>query len=365
MMALPARLAPMKLNEAQQAALGHIRRYASSRTVAARSLIDHVLRMSDVSWAEFEQALVAIRKHARVGLHFHPDRLNPDMVPVAESLLSDGFYKNQFETYLSSGRLSPVAGGDRDLWENELFGGAYRGAPPAERPKYGALNLMRLPDRPCPRFGSCYFLLRPQVLSRCTFTYMDSHTNPPEKGTLDAFDDVIAALLAESFQRDFALGKANVRPGALLDHLQRRLGEPFADPASLPPARNLDHYVEAQIHGPIYLGDDADILVADPAFQGSETGAVLARVCRRYDVDLYWHRGFQLKVEEVPTNFRGAAMPSLARRVAPAGLLDARLIGIAAADLKKHPEHWRDRGTPGQVLQELKLLWHVLVRFGT
>jgi hypothetical protein len=193
---------------------------------------------------------------------------------------------------------------------------------------------------------------------------MDSHNNPPEKGTLDAFDDVFAALLAESFQRDFALGEANIRPSELMERLQNRLGEPFADPSSRSPARNLDHYIEAQVHGAIHLADDVDILVADPSFRGNETGSALGRICKRFDIDLFWHCGFTLEVKEVPRDFRGPTMPSLAKRVARADRLDPSMLGAAAADLKHHPERWADRGTPASVLQEFKLLWHVLVRYG-
>ncbi|ETT29381.1 hypothetical protein C161_30151 [Paenibacillus sp. FSL R5-192] len=57
-------------------------------------------------------------------------------------------------------------------------------------------------------------------------------------------------------------------------------------------------------------------------------------------------------------------MPSLAKRIAKSDLIDADIIGSAAMDLKRNPSHWSDRGTYTEVLQELKLLWHVLVRYG-
>lgn len=40
------------------------------------------------------------------------------------------------------------------------------------------------PDGPAPRFGSCYFLLSPKVSSRSTYTYLDSHQDPKEKGLM-------------------------------------------------------------------------------------------------------------------------------------------------------------------------------------
>ena len=57
-------------------------------------------------------------------------------------------------------------------------------------------------------------------------------------------------------------------------------------------------------------------------------------------------------------------MPSLAARVALDGRIDAAAIGVAARALKRDPAAWSDRGDYATVLQELKLLWHVLVRFG-
>jgi hypothetical protein len=74
--------------------------------------------------------------------------------------------------------------------------------------------------------------------------------------------------------------------------------------------------------------------------------------------------GFALFVDEVPMDFRGPSMPSLAQRIARNGLVDTCTIGSAVMDLKINPSAWSDRGTYKDVLQELKLLWHVLVRYG-
>ena len=57
-------------------------------------------------------------------------------------------------------------------------------------------------------------------------------------------------------------------------------------------------------------------------------------------------------------------MPSLAKRIAAASYLAPAMIGSAAFDLKRDPNAWSDRGTYQDVLQELKVLWHVLVKFG-
>jgi hypothetical protein len=51
-------------------------------------------------------------------------------------------------------------------------------------------------------------------------------------------------------------------------------------------------------------------------------------------------------------------------RVAQEGFVDAKAIGAAVRQLSKAPNAWKERSTHVEVLQELKLLWHVLVRFG-
>ena len=57
-------------------------------------------------------------------------------------------------------------------------------------------------------------------------------------------------------------------------------------------------------------------------------------------------------------------MPSLAQRVARSGIVDASAIGAGVSDLRANPGAWSARGSEAEVLQELKLLWHVLVKYG-
>ncbi|WP_274653274.1 DUF3626 domain-containing protein [Paenibacillus humicola] len=357
----------MNLSASQLLALKNVTAYARSHAPEARSVMEEVLRMSDISRLTFETAVSKLKAHARIALHFHPDRLVPQtMRSVAESLLEQGAYKSQFETHLSSGSLSAYPGGQRDLWEKRLFGGAYHREDLAagERPKYGALDVMRHPDGPAPRFGSCYLLLSPEVSKRSTYTYLDSHQNPKEKGTYEAFELILAALLKDAFFSDFAIGERSLTPRKWVDHLLANLEKPYSNPACKEPVRNLNHYIEAQVHGAVSLWDDAELLVADPSFKGTDTGRTLERLCRKYSIGLYWHMGFVLSADEVPSDFRGPAMPSLAKRIARHNRIDACRIGAAAADLSRSPRAWSDLGTAAEVLQELKLLWHVLVRYG-
>lgn len=351
----------MSLTTSQLAAINYIRECAQSRKEEAKETITHLLLMSNITPEIYEQAVSKLKKNARVALHFHPDRLDPQMKSVAEALHAQGTYKSQFETLLSNGSVSAHPGGARDNWENKLYNGAYNleGSTNEHRPKYGALNVMCHQDGPAPRFGSCYFVLRPEVSSRCTFTYLDSHQDPKEKGTLDEFEDIMAALLTEVFTRDFALGQSDLTIPKLINHISKT-----QDFSTNRIARNLNHYIEAQVHGDISLADDVEELVADPAFKGTSTGNVLEALCKDYKIKILWHQGYALDLNEVPLDFRGPTMPLLAKRVATDSYLDTYMIGTAAASLKKDPAAWSDRGTYAEVLQELKLLWHVLVTFG-
>jgi hypothetical protein len=348
--------------------------------------------MSNVPSSTVETALSAVRKHARVVIHFHPDRPALGSVDqprtVSSALLSSGVYQSQFETGISNGSVSAWAGGARDEWERALFGGAYHGetasqaptpmplsllitstAPderkpvkgPHLRPKYGALDLMRCADGPAPRFGSCFFVLRPEVTARTTFTFGGSQDLPKVVGTADEMTSIVNSVFEEAFLRDSALGVSPLRPAALMKRVLD-LETTVTRDAVL--SRNLDHLVEAQVHGDVLLARDIEELVVDPSFKGSETGTDLENMSVRYGFPIRWHPGYRLRIEDVPLDFRGPTMPSLAARVTKGGYVDAEAIGSGVQDLVKNPDTWKDRGSYPEVLQELKLLWHVLVRYG-
>ena len=105
--------------------------------------------------------------------------------------------------------------------------------------------------------------------------------------------------------------------------------------SSVPIGRSLDDYIEAQIHGVIDLSSDVEALVADPSYRNTPIGHLLHALCERYNLTLSWHPGFCLAVRDVPDDFRGPAMPPLAKRIdqrfgGSLGMLDATIIGKAA-----------------------------------
>ncbi|MCL1066026.1 DUF3626 domain-containing protein [Shewanella olleyana] len=346
----------------KSAAQLHIEHSLACLREHSSSVIKNVLLMSNIPTFDVQQAMQALHQHGRVALHFHPDRIDSRGLSVAAGLLKDGVYKSQFETHISNGQLSPELGGPRDHWENQLFGNSYSGV--KLRPKYGALDIGLCPMGPAPRFGSCYFLTHAQVLSRCTFSYMDSYRLPKEKGTLSCFEVILAALLSECFERQYALGVKNIKPAGIVNHLKQQLPKGVAERFERQPLANLDHYIEAQIHGEVSLDNDIGYLIADPSFKDTDIGEVMNALCSEYDIELLWHQGYQLNVESVPTDFRGATMPELAKVIARDNIINAQIIGRAAQVLAESPVSWSQRGKQAQQIQQLKLMWHVLVKFG-
>jgi hypothetical protein len=291
-------------------------------------------------------AVESVQARPRVALHFHPERLSRSGESVADGLLQDGVYKNQFDAGLSSGSPSAFPGGERDLWENRLFGSAYHGIDAARsgRPKYGALEIMNHPDGPAPRFGSCYFLHRPGVARRSTFTFGGSHEDcaPECTGTLEVLEPVMAPLLAQIEQGGGAFGVDDLTVAGSLAQMARKFSARSTDPWNLPLGRVLDSFIEVQVHGDIRLAEDVERLICDPAFQDHPVGEVLAATAARYGVRLSWHPGFTLPVSRVPDVFRGYPVRPLAERIAGQGVLDAANIGAAANSLKLQPEAWQD-----------------------
>lgn len=135
-----------------------------------------------------------------------------------------------------------------------------------------------------------------------------------------------------------------------------RLSSPQVRYEEAPLGRVLDDYIEAQVHGELDLARDVEALVVDPCFA---LDPVLQAISRDQKIALHCHGGFLLRVADVPDDFRGPRMPSLAREIAGgAEFIDVSAIGAAVRVL--------DRGDPSydEALQHLKQLWHVMVRYG-
>lgn len=359
----------MTLLASQHRAVAFANARGEAGQVAARATIAAIFRRAGID-LEPDAFVEQVHDRARLTLSFHPDRLARSGRSVVDGLLQDGEYRSQFETGLSNGSLTAFAGGARDEWERTLFGGAYHepSIPPDQRPKYGGLDLWHHADGACPRFGSCFFALRPEVLSRATLTWGDSHLGPLHVGTANTFDVMLAPLLETLVATGEVLGRGGLDVRSLV---AAWLAEGDAEPTPPRMGRALDAYIEAQIHGPIVLARDVSSLAIDPSFDGTEVGASLSTLAARHRFPLVRRPPLRVSLStwQVPETFRGPAMRPIAERVVERfgadGLLDAATIGRAAVSLARSPEAWADRGeTIEETRQLLKQLWHVVVAYG-
>lgn len=258
----------------------------------------------------------------RVDLHFHPDRVSRGRT-VLQHLAVDRTYRSQFETGTSNGGLTARPGGDRWRWEHRIFAGAYDEAPPAQRPKYGALNHRRRDGGAAPRFGSSHLRLAEQVLDRATFCFPDSVFEPAAFGTATTFG---LRPLVDAFDAELRTDRDEAVTGG-----------------------RLDDYIEAQVHGLVELATDVEALVLDPCYRNTPIEAQADSLGVRVE----WHGGFALTTEVLREHpdFRGDRIVAVAQAVAVDGRLDARIIGAAARRGEHDP-------------QDLKKVWHYAARYG-
>jgi Protein of unknown function (DUF3626) len=355
----------VSLTDANRAALAAVRQRAERERPRHVERIERVLGGAGLR-GRAESLLVSAGGAGSLTLNFHPDRLLSDGRSVAEGLHEEGVYRSQFETGVSSGALTAHPGGGRDVWERDLFSGAYQapGADVGARPKYGGLNLLNHLNGACPGVGSCHLRLRAAAKQRATFVFGDSAAGPTEVGLIDSLEPVMAPVLERVEAEQRALGRDGIDVCAFVDGI---LEAGFA-PAM---AAAHDDYVEAQVHGVLSLPDDVEALVVDPAFAGTSTGELLVAAGERHGFEVDWHPGTTLDVSAVPdqapdaggalARWQELCRDGRARRLAERIVeehggerrLDAANIGQAAA---------RAAGDPA-ALQDLKDLWVLLVTY--
>jgi hypothetical protein len=192
-------------------------------------------------------------------------------------------------------------------------------------------------------------------MDRTTLCVGDSHEGPRDLGTADEPLSILAGLCEQAADGRL-LGRA-----LGVDDLREVFSKRFT---GRDPARVLDGYVEAQVHGGVELGHDVSSVVLDPSFRSTRIEHHLTLAAQRHGFVIEWHEGSELDVGDVPRGFRGPTMPGLARRVARTdGVLDAAAIGHAARRVAFTPP--RVGGDPPESeLQQLKYLWHVLLAHG-
>ncbi|KXX71824.1 DUF3626 domain-containing protein [Flammeovirga sp. SJP92] len=344
----------MKLTKSQALAIKNVLEYINTQKEKSIDNIEMILYQSNLPKDSYQAYINNVREKAPIALHFHPDRIFSGEMNVIEGMVQSGIYKNQYETKISAGSVSAFTGGGRDDWENIVFKGAYHSASPLERPKYGALNLTMTNDGPSPRFGSCYFLLKSEVKNRSTFTYGDTYDSPKEIGTIEHFELIHSAILKDLFTREMTLGERNLSVQDFLNLINEKLSQ-FSNSLALRPAsKNLDFYIETQVHGDISLERDVEKVIADLSYKGTEIEFFFKKLCEKYNIELIWNSGLELEVSAFPNNFRGPEVPVYAKKLEKSGKLNAYLLGKIAKELDVDHKN----------LQMLKYLWHCIVRFG-
>lgn len=337
--------------------------------LAVRAVRERALRARDEARARWADAVgpdladtlreesERIARTGRITLNFHPDRVAASGLTVAAGLLADGRYRSQWVTGISNGSRSAMPGGDRQRFERSLFGFAYEAADAGtlELPVYGAFDLLRDPHGGSPRFGSSYVVLRSHVRARTTVCVGDSNAGPRDVGTFDACWSVLAGLAEQA------------TTGSLLERglgLDGLFGVLAGTVVTERPARCLDGYVEAQVHGGVALAGDVEAIVLDASFAGTDIEHDLRGAGARWGFELRFHAGSELLVADVPVHFRGPSMPEVARCAArDDGVVDAASIGCAAAAVAIEP--MRPGGDPPESpAQQLKYLWHTVLAHG-
>jgi Protein of unknown function (DUF3626) len=144
----------------------------------------------------------------------------------------------------------------------------------------------------------------------------------------------------------------------------RELARPRKEPADLPIGRVLDTQIEAQVHGPLDLQKDVELLVADPAFAPTGPEMSCAKSLRIMDSPCTGIVDFGCLWERFQTIFVDRRCPASRAIAGENGIIDAAVIGTTEASSYRRPDAWRDWGSRAEVLQHLQQLWHVLVHYG-
>lgn len=330
---------------------------AAADETAARARWSASMSLSNAGGGSLDERAERFASAGRLTLNFHPDRIGRHGHTVAHGLATDGEYLSQWVSGISAGSRSALPGGERQRFEHELFAGAYDDTQPTSgvHPVYGAFDLLCDPHGGSPRFGSSYVVLREHVRERTTLCVGDSHLGPRDVGTFARPWSILAGLGEQA--ADHNLLNRGLDTQVLIDVLA-------GWSRSARPSRDLDGYVEAQIHGGVSLADDVEVIVLDPSFRGTDIERDVAAAARRFGFDVGWHCGSELAVHDVPADFRGPTMPALARAVAIDGTVHARAIGVAAA-AERFDEPTPGGDAPESPRQQLKYLWHTVVVHGT
>ena len=140
-----------------------------------------------------------------------------------------------------------------------------------------------------PRFGSSFVVLHRQVLDRShAVRRRQPHAPGRRRHRRRALVDPRRPRRASRAEANCSTDRSTSQPSR--KRSTARTGRPVR-------ARELDGYVEAQVHGGVSLAGDVTEFVVDPSFSDTAVADDLPRTADSYGFALSWHRGSEMHVD--------------------------------------------------------------------
>lgn len=232
---------PLELTEKQICALKISKKKAKIFSKNVKPNLFQKIISLGYSEKDFHDTINFVKNHVPIIVH-----INLDI--TLDYLLKDDHLRNRFETNISGGSIDMSS---RLSWEDNLFKSVYKDAEPFERVKYGAVNINCSPIG-IPRayvYGNSYLILNEDVKLRSTFVYDDSSYMDLHIATFNDFCNILYYI-----PQNGLISIIDVATGKNVDN------------------KIIDYpYIECQIHGPIRLDRDIDMIVVNDVYLNNNT----------------------------------------------------------------------------------------------
>ena len=229
----------IELTDRQQKALGFV--FKKSRIFSKNTYLDVLCKFKDRGLGKDElETVINYIKNVPVVIHVSTTTIS--------HLAREGVYKNIFE--ITNSGKGQSYNTSRFDWEKNMFNSIYDDAEAIEKVKYGALNLLNNPNGvpSAYSYGNSYLLLKNHVKQRITFVCGDSSQKQMQIAT---FDNNVILL--------------NILDYKLLDEvIEIALNKKNSSPTNYA-------YIEAQIHGPLIIGRDIQMLYVNKHYQNDNS----------------------------------------------------------------------------------------------
>lgn len=231
--------------------------------------------------ADLQKCFDYLDQQAPLTINLAPNvNVGDSEISVFKSLQDDGRYKNLWErggkraTNPKAPKRSP---GFFLHKESKTFQSEYNRTQARERPKYGALNPLKLSEGGAAVFGRGVLILKQEVKDRTTYVPRDSRfTQMNQVGFQGAMAGCLAAKQDDYLDQlmQVALGRSDQ-------------GRYVAEKA--PGAFTGSNYIEAHIHGDINLATDLSGVALDRRYQGTRYAQDAEDFARHFNVPIEWY----------------------------------------------------------------------------